>query len=218
MFTFEGETILDPFLGSGTTIKVALNLKRNSIGYEINEKFLDIIKGKLNLKESLLQLNENNIQIIKREKPVEIEKVNYIPRIKDAKPKIDPEKFNFKDKRFYKVVEIIDEKTVKLNTGLLVKFLGVEVVKKEDAVKYLKEYVLKRDVFLKFDNGSLIDEKTVFAYVYLKNKIFLNSYLIKSGLAIADKEGNYKYKRKFIELEKEAKLNGKGMDFEYCNK
>jgi len=36
MFSFVGDTILDPFLGSGTTVKVALELGRNAIGYEIN--------------------------------------------------------------------------------------------------------------------------------------------------------------------------------------
>ena len=34
-FTYVSETVLDPFLGSGTTTKVAADLKRNSIGYEI---------------------------------------------------------------------------------------------------------------------------------------------------------------------------------------
>ncbi len=38
MFTYEGDTVLDPFLGSGTTTKVALELGRNSIGYEIGFK------------------------------------------------------------------------------------------------------------------------------------------------------------------------------------
>jgi DNA modification methylase len=35
MFSFVGETVLDPFLGSGTTVKVALDLGRKAIGYEI---------------------------------------------------------------------------------------------------------------------------------------------------------------------------------------
>lgn len=47
MFSFAGETILDPFLGSGTTSKVAMELNRNSIGYEINKNFLPIIKTKI---------------------------------------------------------------------------------------------------------------------------------------------------------------------------
>ncbi len=40
MFSFKGETVLDPFLGSGTTSLAAKNLQRNSIGYEINEEYL----------------------------------------------------------------------------------------------------------------------------------------------------------------------------------
>jgi site-specific DNA-methyltransferase (adenine-specific) len=47
MFTFVGETVLDPFLGSGTTAKVARELERHSIGYEINPDFLPIIRRKL---------------------------------------------------------------------------------------------------------------------------------------------------------------------------
>jgi site-specific DNA-methyltransferase (adenine-specific) len=47
LFSFAGDTVLDPFLGSGTTMKVAKTLGRNSIGYEINEKYLPIIKKKI---------------------------------------------------------------------------------------------------------------------------------------------------------------------------
>ncbi|GAB4373299.1 MAG: hypothetical protein Kow0042_17100 [Calditrichia bacterium] len=43
MFSFIGDTVLDPFLGSGTTVKVAMELKRKAIGYEINKDFLEII-------------------------------------------------------------------------------------------------------------------------------------------------------------------------------
>lgn len=49
MFSFKGETVLDPFLGSGTTSLAAKNLQRNSIGYEINEEYLPLIKGKLGM-------------------------------------------------------------------------------------------------------------------------------------------------------------------------
>ncbi len=47
MFSFLGENILDPFLGSGTTSKAARTLRRNSIGYEINKKFLSTIENKM---------------------------------------------------------------------------------------------------------------------------------------------------------------------------
>jgi DNA modification methylase len=35
-FSYVGETVLDPFVGSGTTLLAAADLKRNGIGYEIN--------------------------------------------------------------------------------------------------------------------------------------------------------------------------------------
>jgi len=43
----EGETVLDPFLGSGTTVAVATKLGRNSVGYEINEAFKPLVQKKL---------------------------------------------------------------------------------------------------------------------------------------------------------------------------
>lgn len=51
MFSFVDDIVLDPFLGSGTTSLAAKNLKRNSIGYEINSEFFDIIKSKLNVQQ-----------------------------------------------------------------------------------------------------------------------------------------------------------------------
>ena len=214
MFTFIGDTVLDPFLGSGTTVKVALELQRNAIGYEINKDFLEIIKKKIGMKESLLSFYEN-IQIIERkEEKLELPPIDYTPRIQDAKPQIDPQKFKFRGDRLYRVVEIIDESTIKLNTGLFVKFLGVKIDKKEDTIRYLQDYILGKNVFLKFHGNKVINQNTVMAYVYLKNKIFVNAYLIKSGLGSPDFSTNHKYKDKFIQLWKERQ-NGQGMDTEH---
>ena len=47
MFSFVGETVLDPFLGSGTTTLAAANLGRDSVGYEINRDFEETICGKV---------------------------------------------------------------------------------------------------------------------------------------------------------------------------
>jgi modification methylase len=47
MFSFVEDWILDPFAGSGTTLKAAKNLGRNSIGIEINSAFLPIIEEKV---------------------------------------------------------------------------------------------------------------------------------------------------------------------------
>jgi modification methylase len=48
LYSFENETVLDPFGGSGTTMKAASMLNRNSIIYEINPEYVELIKNKVN--------------------------------------------------------------------------------------------------------------------------------------------------------------------------
>ena len=47
MFSVEGDTVLDPFLGTGTTALVAKELGRNCVGYEVNKELLPVIKRKV---------------------------------------------------------------------------------------------------------------------------------------------------------------------------
>ncbi len=52
IYSFVGQTVMDVFVGSGTTTKVANELTRNSIGIEINEDFLPLIKGKIEVEKN----------------------------------------------------------------------------------------------------------------------------------------------------------------------
>lgn len=47
----EGDTVLDPFAGSGTTLKVAKQTNRNYVGIEVSEKYCTIIQERLNAVE-----------------------------------------------------------------------------------------------------------------------------------------------------------------------
>jgi site-specific DNA-methyltransferase (cytosine-N4-specific) len=47
LYSFEQDIVLDPFTGSGTTLKVAKELNRNYIGYELYENYSDVINAKL---------------------------------------------------------------------------------------------------------------------------------------------------------------------------
>jgi len=51
MFSFEGDLVLDPFLGSGTTVKVARELNREAIGYERELQYKPVIMKKLGIAE-----------------------------------------------------------------------------------------------------------------------------------------------------------------------
>lgn len=44
LYTYQGETVLDPFLGSGTTVRVAAGLDRRSIGYAADRSVLPLIR------------------------------------------------------------------------------------------------------------------------------------------------------------------------------
>lgn len=46
--TIEGQTVLDPFCGSGSTLLAAKQLNRNYIGIEINKEYFDIALNRLN--------------------------------------------------------------------------------------------------------------------------------------------------------------------------
>mgnify|MGYP000390834385 CR=1 FL=1 len=51
LFTQEGDTVLDPFSGSGTTIRIAHGLGRNAIGIELLPEYCDLTATELGLRK-----------------------------------------------------------------------------------------------------------------------------------------------------------------------
>jgi site-specific DNA-methyltransferase (adenine-specific) len=214
MFSFVGDTVLDPFLGSGTTCFAAKNLNRHSIGYEVNEDFLPLIKEKLRIVS-----HPEEFEIILQEKKVvvdfqkEIQKLPYIfeDPVKFDK-KIDPKKLRFGSKidnsghqreTYYLVKEIISPEIIVLNNDLKVRLIGIKEKAEVngEAVEFLKEKLKGEKVFLKFDTTKYDAKGNLLCYLYLKNKTFINARLIKSQLAQVDTTLNFKYKSKFIDLQ-----------------
>lgn len=67
LYSYVGETVLDPFVGSGTTMKVARLLKRNSVGIEIIRDLEKIIRKKIGFDGSSdIFNNEDHLEIIER--------------------------------------------------------------------------------------------------------------------------------------------------------
>ncbi len=220
MFSFYGETVLDPFLGSGTTTLAAMHLNRNSIGFEINKKFLPIIKKKIEGDQPDLFKPE----IIYFERPEhhidwqkEIERLPYIfsDPVKFDK-KVDPRKLNFGSKishgknetenkeRLFTVSEIISPYLLKLNNNVLVRLIGIKSIpeKENDALHFLKLKLQKSKVYLKFDEQKYDEQNRLLAYVYMKNKTFINAHLLKLGLAEFDSTIPFRLMEKFKKLSK----------------
>jgi site-specific DNA-methyltransferase (adenine-specific) len=211
MFAFKGETVLDPFLGSGTTSLAAKNLERNSIGYEVNPEFIEIAKNKLNIKQS--DIAGTTYEFLKDEIDIDIEKEfdNLPYRFVDFQnldKKIDPKKLQFGSKidkntgqreDYYTVKEIISPELIKLNTDLVVRLIGVKEKKNANgsAKQFLYNKTKGQKVFMKFDDKKYDDQNNLMCYLYLKNKTFLNAHLIKEGFAEPDTSFDFKYKNKF---------------------
>lgn len=219
MFSFVGETVLDPFLGSGTTSLAAKNLNRNSIGFEINPEFIPYIKEKLNAQQT--DLIGTTYEFVTQTNPTidfenEIKKLPYIfidPHTFDKK--IDVKKLQFGSKldkesssqreEFFTVKEVISPEIIRLNSDLIIKLIGI----KEDpnthnkATSFLIETTKGKRVFLKYDSLKYDDNNNLLCYLYLENKTFINAHLVKKGLVKVDCEFDFKYKDKFQKLEYE---------------
>lgn len=61
MFTQEGDWVLDPFNGAGATTKAAFDLDRNSIGFDIEKKYIKLAKARLLQPSSV---RSNQLQVI----------------------------------------------------------------------------------------------------------------------------------------------------------
>jgi site-specific DNA-methyltransferase (cytosine-N4-specific) len=64
MFSVVGDTVLDPFLGTGTTMKAALELGRNSVGYEIDGRFKSLIQEKV--KKAKIKFSRSDLKFFQR--------------------------------------------------------------------------------------------------------------------------------------------------------
>jgi site-specific DNA-methyltransferase (adenine-specific) len=224
MFAFVGETVLDPFLGSGTTSLAARKLKRNSIGYEINENFLPLIRKRLGEGEVPLY-GKAPFDVMKQEGErhdfaQQIRKLPYIFRDPISfDKKLDPRSLTFGSRidssspesgEYLSVKEVAGPDTLLLSNGLKVRLLGLKPVlgKRAEAAQFLKQKTRGQKVFMRFDHTKHDSENNLLCYVYLRNKTFLNAHLIKQGLCTVDTSINFRYKSRFLEYEKEHR-NGR---------
>jgi len=221
MFAFSGDTVLDPFMGSGTTNLAARNLGRNSVGYEINPEFIEIAKNKLSVKQPDLEGTE--YRFLKEAKSgssaAAIEGLPY--RFRDPHKldkKIDPRKLSFGSRidkengaqreELFTVKEALSPEKVLLSNGLTIRLLGIksDPVLQAKAVEYLNNKIKGKRIFLKYDRQKYDEENNLLCYLYLQNKTFVNAHLIRSGFVDIETDFDYKYKGKFVTLSE--KVNG----------
>ena len=62
LFTHEGELVLDPFVGSGTTLVAARDLNRNAVGFDLQAQYVDLCRKRL--QQSSLFSNAKQLAIL----------------------------------------------------------------------------------------------------------------------------------------------------------
>ncbi len=213
MFSFAGETIFDPFMGSGTTALAARNLQRNSIGYEINPDFKLYYEQKV---VSSLSFNGASYSFECDNSEFEIkDKMKTLPYLfcdpHKMNSKIDIKQLQFGSKinknskereEYFSVKTILSPNTVILNNGLTIRLLGIKEKPSVNgnATKFLIEKTKGRKVFLRYDAVKYDDNNVLLCYLYLDNKTFINAHMLKNGLAEVDYSFDFKYKNKFEKL------------------
>ncbi len=177
MFSFAGDLVLDPFLGSGTTARAALSLGRNAVGYEINPVFAEAARSAIGGAGP-----NRGVELSGVAGGAFFSPSGYTPGIPDARPLPDA-----KDPRdgleFHVVTDVLPDCAIRLDTGLAVRFLGIKIVKSKEALGYLSKRILGKKVFLR---DSVERGGGLTAYVYMKNRIFVNAHMLKTGIAVPD--------------------------------
>ena len=184
MFSFVGETVFDPFVGSGTTSLAAKNLGRNSIGYEINKDFEPIIREKLGVDQ--LRLGDDTKVVFAEDEIGNNSSFDQLPYIFS-----DPHRMDKK----------VDVKKLQFGSnGLVVRLLGIKPnpLYQGQAISFLQEKFQKRKVFLKYDTIKYDAENNLMCYVYLDNKTFVNNHLVRTGYVDVDTSFDYACQKKFL--------------------
>jgi DNA modification methylase len=216
MFTFVGDTVLDPFLGSGTTSMAARNLQRNSVGYEINPDFVPIIREKLGMGRSPLFVDDNIEFLVQKQTSIDfrhvIDRLPYV--FKDPvqfDKKVDPRKLQFGSKinhesrereQYHRVREVVSPEHLILDDGVKVRLLGIRerAETRQQAMQFLEERTRGQRVTMKFDHAKFDEKNNLLCYLYLQNRTFINAHLIRAGLVLMDTQTDYRLKGKFARL------------------
>lgn len=212
MFSYEGETVFDPFLGSGTTSLAALRLGRNSIGYEINKDFRNIILEKIHQGNTLL----DSAKIMEYEDMIDVDANQPMTKLPymfhdpvSIDRKVDPKSRTFgsqvsKDSKRAReelclVKEITSPNTVKVAPDINVRLIGIKPVAGfgAEAEEHLRSLLKGKKVSLKYDAQKYDAQDNLLAYVYLENKTFVNLHYLRSGLVGLDDAMDYAKKERF---------------------
>ncbi|GAJ18854.1 unnamed protein product, partial [marine sediment metagenome] len=131
---------------------------------------------------------------IKFDKKIDLNNLKFGSKVNTADGKT-----GVRREEYFFVKEIIKPNLIKLSNDLVIKLIGIKPIdgKQQEAINFLRNKILKRLIFLKYDYIKYDKENHLMAYVYMKNRTFINVHLLKHELCTLDSEFNFKHRIKF---------------------
>jgi len=170
MFSYIGDNVLDPFLGSGTTLKVAKSLFRNGFGYELNKDYKKVVINK-----------------VEKSKPGLFRDYQFMMYKLYEKTRNEKFEINLEKQKQKGVVFLKNEKKIEVILDYL---LIEEEIFNQVKIKTELDAKLKENTVTRYLEGILIDNK-IKNYIILINskfdkdiklKPFLKAYLSSKNL------------------------------------
>lgn len=221
MFSFVGETVLDPFLGSGTTSLAAKDLGRSSVGYEINESFLPVIERKLGVDQrDIFRQADIDVEVIRPKRAIidhrrDTKNIPYIfhdPVRFDKKADFKGPGFGSKIKakgdikiEYLRLKRVLSPNVIRLTKNITIRLLGVkpEAGRENEAMGWLRDKLKGKGVYLRHEETRYDENNHLLSYLYLKNKTFINMHLLRTGLVEIDHSFPFAYHKKFLAIQRE---------------
>lgn len=188
MFTFAGERVLDPFVGSGTTLLAAHELGREGIGVDLDASVEQIIRKRVENLEVVLR-----DEAVPEEVPADAAFFGSVVRKQDRGRQ-----------RHVGVKERLDVVTgpnaFRTRSGRDVVLLGTRPIANQAdvAAARLKAMLSRRSFLLTDASRGPPGDGASEAYVHLSDRTFVNSRLIREGLLGADADVEHPHRVKFM--------------------
>lgn len=179
-YTEEGEIVIDLFMGSGTTLYECENLKRNYIGYDINDEIIDIVKNKMDVETSPIKFFINKIDITNKQ--------DFNKTTEEALSKLGKKKADFLivHPPYWDIIHFTNNSCDLSNAESLKDFIDKFILGMSNALSYLKSNrhfaIIVGDLYR--------DSAVVPLGFYLMYSIMKNFKCKLKGIVIKDMVGN----------------------------
>ena len=187
MYTTEGDRVLDPFSGSGTTLAAAHELGRYGLGYEINADFQPLFEERV---------GAGVCRFIQRDDA------------HHTRTSAEPDFFGSAvalgqvGRRRYtdevRVEEVLGALRVRLSDGRALQLEGLsEPTSPEPCAQRLRELTLNKPVVVEPTSEGK-------GYLRLRNRTLINSRLLREGLAPVDPDAQHRNRKRFLRYASES--------------